>query len=392
MTPKQVLDSFSETLMQDARILSAQEQALLTTLLRHARNAAGTSTETQEAVRAVIAAAVGETVAQRAFTVLGENIVDRILAGSGIEEETPDIYDAKKAPKAKPRPRPMTDPMTPSTPGQPQPPRADPMSPPSPVQPQPPRADPISPPSPVQPQPPRANPISPTSPVQPQSPRGFLDRVAKAEAQTALQERLPYRKARCVVLDEFLSPQEVEELINFALEHEQDFRTSEVISPVAEDGMVNYEHRKSRVLMDTGRFQELMLARIRPVLPEILHKLEMDEFIISGVEAQITVSNDGDFFRFHSDNGSDTVASRYLTFVYFFHREPRQFEGGELRIHNARLEGESYVSAGSYQEISPRQNQIVFFPCQLLHEITEVKCASGNLADGRFTLNGWLRR
>jgi len=39
MTPKQILDSFSETLMQDERILSAQERALLTSLLQHARAA-----------------------------------------------------------------------------------------------------------------------------------------------------------------------------------------------------------------------------------------------------------------------------------------------------------------------------------------------------------------
>ena len=31
MTPKQILDSFSETLMRDERILSAQERALLAT-------------------------------------------------------------------------------------------------------------------------------------------------------------------------------------------------------------------------------------------------------------------------------------------------------------------------------------------------------------------------
>ena len=118
----------------------------------------------------------------------------------------------------------------------------------------------------------------------------------------------------------------------------------------------------------------------------------MEEFSIADSEMQVTASNDGDFFRFHSDNGDDRVASRRLTFVYFFHREPRQFEGGELRIHDARLKEGAYASEGSYQTIVPRQNQIVFFPCELLHEITPVNCRSGQFADSRFTLNGWLRR
>jgi Rps23 Pro-64 3,4-dihydroxylase Tpa1-like proline 4-hydroxylase len=33
----------------------------------------------------------------------------------------------------------------------------------------------------------------------------------------------------------------------------------------------------------------------------------------------------------------------------------------------------------------------VFFPCELLHEVTAVKCASKLFGDSRFTLNGWLR-
>jgi Rps23 Pro-64 3,4-dihydroxylase Tpa1-like proline 4-hydroxylase len=195
-----------------------------------------------------------------------------------------------------------------------------------------------------------------------------------------------------VVLDEFLSPQELDELIQFTLEHESAFSASEVISPNAEAGVVNYEHRRSRVLMDLAQHQDLMLKRIKGVLPQVLDKLGMEEFSIAGVEAQVTASSDGDFFHFHSDNGSDRVASRYLTFVYFFHREPRQFEGGELRIHDACLDDGSYVSEGSYQTIVPRQNQIVFFPCELLHEITPVNCATKLFADSRFTLNGWLRR
>lgn len=198
--------------------------------------------------------------------------------------------------------------------------------------------------------------------------------------------------AQCVVLDEFLAPQELIQLTEFALEHEVDFRTSEVISPEVEGGVVNYEHRRSRVLMDLGPHQELIVRRIRAALPEVIEKLGMEDFSISGVETQMTASNDGDFFHFHSDNGSHRVSSRYLTFVYFFHREPRQFDGGELRIHDARLESGVYASEGTYQTIVPRQNQIVFFPCELMHEITSVKCPSGLFADSRFTLNGWLRR
>jgi len=226
----------------------------------------------------------------------------------------------------------------------------------------------------------------------PQAPGRLIDTTVVSKATVAVVEKPLVLPGECVVLDEFLAPQEVEELMRFTLAHEADFGASEVVSPKEVSGVVNYEYRRSRVLMDLSHHQDIILERIKAALPQVLHKLGMEEFSIAGVEAQVTASNDGDFFHFHSDNSSQPVASRHLTFVYFFHREPRQFEGGELRIHDARLEGGGYVSQGSYQTIVPQQNQIVFFPCELLHEITPVKCPSQLFADSRFTLNGWLRQ
>jgi hypothetical protein len=409
MTPKQILDSFSETLMSDERILSAQERALVATLLQHTKAATSENPETQKAVRAVIASAVGETVAQRAFAVLGGSIVERILGNSAVPLSdsagglTADIYTADSVHS-------MSEPDPPSSsPRDPQPPsvrapRKEPHRPVphSPKEPQPPGAPmrtPGVPSSPGQPDPPSHGPgvrapqkeTPTTSPRHPQPPRAVRTTVV-SETGAAVADRPPVLPAQCVVLDEFLAPQELQELTRFALEHEGDFNASEVVSPHADNGVVNYEHRRSRVLMDLAQHQDVMLERIKSVLPQVLDQLGMEPFNIADVEMQATASNDGDFFHFHSDNGSDRVASRYLTFVYFFHREPRQFEGGELRIHDSRLKNGVYVSEGSYQSIVPQQNQIVFFPCELLHEITPVNCASQHFADSRFTLNGWLRR
>jgi hypothetical protein len=397
MTPKQILDSFSETLVRDERILSAQERALVATFLQHARTA-GDNQETQDAVRAVIASAVGETVAQRAFAVLGGSIVERILekgastSGDTAEERTANIFAREPQPPTQgpgpgvkaphKAPQPPGSPMR--TPGEPQPP--SPAQGPGPAvkaphkAPQPP-GSPMR--TPGEPQPP--------SPAQGPGPSGVRTTVV-SQTGASIAERPAVLPARCVVLDEFLAPEELEDLMRFAVAHESDFSASEVVSPSADGGIVNYEHRRSQVLMDLGHHHDPILTRIHAVLPQVLDKLGMETFSITDVEVQITASNDGDFFHFHSDNGSGRVASRHLTFVYFFHREPRQFEGGELRIHDARLEDGTYVSQGSLHTVVPQQNQIVFFPCELLHEISRVNCASQQFADSRFTLNGWLRR
>ncbi|MGA8431020.1 MAG: 2OG-Fe(II) oxygenase [Candidatus Sulfotelmatobacter sp.] len=346
MTPKQILDSFSETLMQDERILSAQEQALLRNLIHHARSASVHS-EVHEAVNATIASAVGETVAQRAFSVLGASIVDRILGSATINST---IW-SNSGPHASEL----------STPGQPKPPQPKPQ----PAPPSRPRPEDVPLP-PVPPGPPTISAVKHPMPM-----------------RTAVLERTDVAQASCVVLDEFLAPKELQELTEFTLAHQAEFHTSEVVRQESMQGAVDEGHRRSRVLVDLGKYQDLILSRIQLALPLVLSRLNIEEFPITNAETQITASNDGDFFKSHTDDGHDTTASRQLTFVYFFHREPRQFKGGELRLHD---------STGGCKAIVPQQNQIVFFPCSAMHEITPVECSSGLFADSRFTLNGWLHK
>lgn len=398
MTPKEILDSFSGTLMQDERILSKQERSLLATLLHHAEAAGEETTERQQTVRRVIASAVGETVAQRAFAVLGGRIVEKILENNPVSPvsfknlQNQEIYAGEPQPNQPPGvkapPKPPREPVRGPAPPEPQPePQPGVKAPPKPKR-EPMRDSPGEP-QPIEPQPGEPQP-GVKAPVR--SSERAAHTTAVAETRVTVAERPRVLPARCVVLDEFLAPPELEQLTSFALQHEADFHASEVVSAEAEGGVVNYEHRRSRVLLELGTQQEIIMERIKSVLPQVLERLGMEECLIAETEMQITASNDGDFFHCHSDNTSERVASRYLTFVYFFHREPPGFEGGELRIHDARLEGSRYVSEGSYQTIVPRQNQIVFFPCELMHEIAPVKCPSKVFVDSRFTLNGWLRR
>ena len=198
------------------------------------------------------------------------------------------------------------------------------------------------------------------------------------------------RPARCVIFEEFLAPAELQNLMQEVLRREMEFEISEVISPGATGGTVDFEYRRSRVLMDTGVHHAVILDRIQSCSCRLFEKLALEPFWPSRAEIQITSSNHGDFFRCHSDNGHEDIQTRALTFVYFFHREPKKFRGGELRLYDSRLESGVYVRAENYRTIVPRQNQIVFFPSSLEHEITPVDCASLAFADSRFTVNGWL--
>jgi len=371
MTGKQILNSFSETLMQDERILSSSEKELLTNLLQNAGSASSGNPEIQSAVIAAVHRAVGETVAQRAFTLLGSSIVEQILATTSTARtgetntRAAHLSESKSVgptpPSAK-RPHPDQPPAPPSVK---RPPLKD--------QPA--------------PQPPShgLRPFTVNTQAQDQIRPDHSKGVEVLEAPESV-------RAQCVVLDEFLAPQEVDELMGYTLQHESNFQVSEVVAPSGDGDVIDYNHRRSRLLMDVGKQEDVIVQRIRGVLPQVLQQLGMEEFPVTWVETQITASNDGDFFHVHSDDAQGPIASRKLTFVYFFHGEPCRFKGGELRLHDAKLQEERYVSAGSYQTIVPQQNQIVFFPCSLPHEITPVECPSKAFADSRFTVNGWLHK
>jgi hypothetical protein len=232
---------------------------------------------------------------------------------------------------------------------------------------------------------------TPPGPSPNEPPKGPGPRPPKDKCLSVF-ESATLKGAPVLVLDEFLAPQEFERLSRYVAEREAEFVVSEVIAPGATAGGVDFEHRRSRVLFDLGEHEAVIAGRILSYLPRILPSLGLEPFPITRVEAQITASNDGDFFRPHEDNGGPPLDTRELTFVYFFHREPKEFRGGELRIYDPQETNGDSSGATTYRAIIPQQNQVVFFPSHLLHEITPVDCPSRAFAASRFTLNGWFHR
>ena len=347
----------AERLSADERILSAGEKQLLAKLFQHAKSANGCG----QAISEVIARAVGEIVSERSQQVLGESIVQLLLERGS--------YSSPPGP---------TDPNPPKPPG-PNPPgktafqgtASPPMTPPGPI-------------DPGAPRPPGPNPPGVTL----QSAKSRDSMVAVADPD----DLPPFLAADFVVLDEFLPPAELQALVQFALGNETQFQVSEVLSPGIQGGSVDFESRRSRVLMDLGPQSEILVRHLRAALPRVLHKLGHEPFEVTRVEAQITASNDGDYFHWHCDNGLDEIAGREITFVYFFHREPKPFRGGELRIYDSRLDRGTYWPTQQYRSIVPEQNQAVFFRSSLPHEITPVETPSRTFADSRFTVNGWFHK
>ncbi len=371
MTAQEIFNHFSESLLQDERILSTRERELLANMLQHARGDSNAHHPQYVAISETISRAVGETVAQRAYAVLGSEILRQVA----LSEPLPQSQDADYRIAMGPIP-PAKGPIPPAK--GPIPPAKGPIPPAK--GPIPPAKGPIPPAK--GPIPPARGPIPPTAHSQPQS----------QPTSVAVLEETTFLPTQCVVFDEFLVPEELDRLTQHALDHEADFQVSEVISPGVNAGTVDYEARRSHVLMNRDEETAVLTKRIQAFLPRVLQKLGQEVFPVSQIEAQITASNHGDFFYCHTDDSAEEISSRALTFVYFFHREPKAFTGGELRIYDSQRENGQWVKADHCQTIVPEQNRIVFFPSSLVHEITPVECPSQAFADSRLTVNGWFHR
>lgn len=170
------------------------------------------------------------------------------------------------------------------------------------------------------------------------------------------------------------------EIYRLALEQRQHFTASKT-SP----NKLYPDWRRSTVIYDDrlAGVADRLEREIRSRLPEVVTALAMPPFQVGSLELQLTSHNDGEYYRWHTDNGTRETAARVISFVYYFHAVPRRHNGGELVID--RADGEQVT-------VDPTNDSLVFFDARTRHEVMPVTCPSRLLEDGRFTLNGWVRR
>lgn len=155
-------------------------------------------------------------------------------------------------------------------------------------------------------------------------------------------------------------------------------------------GVINPKVRRALSLRDLGPLAAGLDARLREEAPGWAATLRSTPFATSDVELELAAHNDGAHFTLHSDTYASaevTRGDRMLSAVYYFHRRPKGFGGGALRLH--RL-GAAPGDPGL--DIAPDDNSLVVFPSWGPHEVMPVRCASGAFADSRFAVNCWIYR
>ncbi len=170
----------------------------------------------------------------------------------------------------------------------------------------------------------------------------------------------------------------VERLLGYAKANEHLFMDSEIANGL------DRTRRVSRKL-SLGNCKNEIIAKLQESLPVIFDTLRAKPFIPK-FEVELVAHGDGAFFALHYDTIS--YRRRIISAVYYFHAMPKMFSGGLLRLHSMAAN----TQQGTFVDISPDYDTLVFFPSIFPHEVLPIKLPSGKFLDSRFAINIWMSR
>jgi len=226
--------------------------------------------------------------------------------------------------------------------------------------------------------------VAPTADTRPPAVRERAQTTARA-----IHARDRVIPGRVLRFDDVLDPDEHARLLEYALAHEPGFEASAVMVSSTES-RVDPRRRASGTLMTLDDLVGSLERRLRTLIPHTRRELGLRWFPVGKAEIQMAVHQLGDFFGTHVDDGAEAVAGRRLTCVYYFHRQPKRFSGGELRLYDSVERDGRLTRAETYVSVEPRDNSAVFFPSNRPHEVCPVRSETRSFPDSRFSINVWF--
>lgn len=197
------------------------------------------------------------------------------------------------------------------------------------------------------------------------------------------------RAPRLLILDDFLPAPLLSDLLEFTLENEDAFEPAEVVRDGA--GRVDPAVRRSGLCkLGLGPHEAAFEKAIHARYDDIASGLGLTPFALASTELQLVAHGDNAFYKPHIDtlvgvSAASKKSVRVVSCVYYFHREPKRFTGGEIAIYPFGKDEKTEV-------VKPVQNRLLAFPSFARHEVREVISPSGTFADSRFAINCWLRK
>ncbi len=202
-------------------------------------------------------------------------------------------------------------------------------------------------------------------------------------AVSAFMEPPPYLR-----IEGFLGDELTQRLLSYAQARQADF----IPSGVGQERRVDERIRRSLMLSDFGDLQSELQERFAVVLPRAVTELRLSPITLAKLELQLVAHGDGAFYGQHIDTFTgdhDARTERALTGVYYFHRHPKLFTGGDLRLLGFAPDADG---TRRFTDISPDHDLFVLFPSWAPHEVRPIACPTGHFMDSRFAINCWFRQ
>jgi SM-20-related protein len=176
----------------------------------------------------------------------------------------------------------------------------------------------------------------------------------------------------------------VHRLLDFAQTMRNRFKAADV--GYGESNRIDFGYRRSSKLKPLGELEDELRRYAQGALLPMINRLGFPRFEPDRFELEMVAHGDGAFFSRHEDIVIQPGMTSYRTIsaVYYFHRWPKSFSGGELRLYPIGGTQRSFV------DIEPTCDRLIFFRSWFPHEVMPVVCPSGRFEHSRFAINCWI--
>ncbi|MEZ0607431.1 2OG-Fe(II) oxygenase [Fibrella sp. WM1] len=184
--------------------------------------------------------------------------------------------------------------------------------------------------------------------------------------------------------ENFLSKEIVNELYDYVLANEHNFKPSKVNHGTAVDPTA----KQSSSLFAMGKFADVFEKALTDNEAAIFQAAGVAPFPVRKHELNIAAFGDGGHFREHIDINDKTLIQdmRVVTAVYYFFAKPKQFEGGELIMYPVDF----LPGSDKPVTISPVSNSLLVFSSVAPHSVAPVRAPNLAFKDYRFSVNCWF--
>ena len=227
--------------------------------------------------------------------------------------------------------------------------------------------------------------------LDPQDPEaGYLESVCSGTEWPGAPPGI--RAAPFVLLKDFLPAELHDSLIPFLVSRQDSFVPARILDAKGER---HYKPSYRDSLGFQGEWQGMkrFSRSFTDILPGLFGRLHVAPFAIDKIELDLRAYRDGHFFKMHVDGRPSVpaTANRIVSLVYYFHRQPRPYTGGELILFDSDPDSGQTTKA-RFTQVVPEDNTLLVFPSRFYHCVVPIQCPGPDFGDSRFVINGFVHQ